>query len=125
MLKALNSEVILWLTGVCQIAWKFGKTPKVWQTGMINLIILIFKKGDRKQCADYRGILLLSLPGKVYAKCLERKYCKIVEVKLDDIQCGFRSDCNTTYQNHSEANLSEILGIWRKISLLISKKHMT
>jgi len=62
MLKALYSEGILWLTRVCQVAWKFGKTPKKWQTGVI---IPIFKKGDRKQCTNYREILLLSLPGKV------------------------------------------------------------
>jgi len=70
MLKALNSKGILWLTRVCQVACKFGKTPKEWQTGVI---IPIFKKGDRKLCTNYRGILLLSLPGKVYAKYLERK----------------------------------------------------
>ena len=70
MLKALTGEGILWLTRVCQVAWKLGKTPRDWQTGVI---IPIFKKGDRKQCTNYRGISLLSLPGKVYAKCLERK----------------------------------------------------
>jgi len=41
MLKSLNSARILWLTLVCQVAWKFGKTPKEWQTGVI---ISIFKK---------------------------------------------------------------------------------
>jgi len=51
MLKAFNSEGILWLTPVCQVAWKFGKTSKEWQTGVI---IPIFKKGDRKQCTKYR-----------------------------------------------------------------------
>ena len=70
MLKALTGEGILWLTRVCQVAWKLGKTPRDWQTGVI---IPIFKKGDRKQCTNYRGISLLSFPGKVYAKCLERK----------------------------------------------------
>jgi len=30
MLKALNSEEILWLTRVRQVAWKFGKTLKEW-----------------------------------------------------------------------------------------------
>ena len=76
MLKALTGEGILWLTRVCQVAWKLGKTPRDWQTGVI---IPIFKKGDRKQCTNYRGISLLSLPGKVYAKCLERKCREIVE----------------------------------------------
>ena len=46
MLKALNGEGILWLTRVCQVAWKFGKTPRDWHTGVI---FPIFKKGDRKQ----------------------------------------------------------------------------
>ena len=81
MLKALTGEGILWLTRVCQVAWKFGKTPRDWQTGVI---ISIFKKGDRKQCTNYRGISLLSFPGKVYAKCLERKCQEIVESKLED-----------------------------------------
>ena len=95
MLKALTGEGILWLTRVCQVAWKFGKTPRDWQTGVI---IPIFKKGDRKQCTNYRGISLLSLPGKVYAKCLERKCREIVESKLEDGQCGFRPGRSTTDQ---------------------------
>ena len=60
MLKALTGERILWLTRVCQVVWKLGKTPRDWQTGVI---IPIFKKGDRKQCTNYRRISLLSLPG--------------------------------------------------------------
>ena len=81
MLKALTGEGILWLVRVRQVAWKFCKTPRDWQTGVI---IPIFKKGDRKQCTNYRGISLLSLPEKVYAKCLERKCREIVESKLED-----------------------------------------
>ena len=87
MLKALTGEGILWLTRVCQVAWKLGKTPRDWQTGVI---IPIFKKGDRKQCTNYRGISLLRLLGKVYAKCLEKKCREIVESKLEDGECGFR-----------------------------------
>ena len=70
LLKTLTGEGILWLTRVCQLAWKFNKTPRNWQTGVI---IPIFKKEDRKQCTNSRGISLFSLPGKVYAKCLKRK----------------------------------------------------
>ena len=95
ILKALTGEGILWLTRVRQVAWKLGKTPRDWQTGVI---IPIFKKGDRKQCTNYRGISLLSLPGKVYAKCLDRKCREIVESKLEDGQCGFRPDRSTTDQ---------------------------
>ena len=95
MFKALTGEEILWLTQVCQIAWKLGKTLRDWQTGVI---IPIFKKGDRKQCTNYRRISLLSLPGNVYAKCLERKCREIVESKLEDGHCSFRPGRSTTDQ---------------------------
>ena len=56
-MKAFRGERILWLTRVCQVAWKFRKTPRDWQP---CVIILISKKGDRKQCTNYRGISLVS-----------------------------------------------------------------
>ena len=68
MLKALAGEGILCLIQVCQVAWKFGKTPRDWQTGVI---IPIFKKEDRKQCINYRGISLLSLQRKYMPKTLK------------------------------------------------------
>ena len=51
-----------------------------------------YKKGDRKECTNYREISLLSLLEKVYAKCLERKCRETMESKLDDGRCGFRLD---------------------------------
>ena len=95
MLKALNEEGIRWLMRVCQEAWILGKTPKDWQTGVI---ILIYKKGDRKQCTNYRGISLFGFPGKVYAKCLKRKCRDIMEPKSEDGQCDFRPGLSTTDQ---------------------------
>ena len=83
ILKALTGEGILWLMRVCQVAWRFGKIPRDWQMGVI---ISIFKKANRKQWTNYIGISLLSLPWKVYAKCLERKYREIVESKLENGQ---------------------------------------
>ena len=70
MLKVLTGERILWLTRGSQFPGKYGKNPTDWQTQVLNPI---FKIGDRKQCTNYRAISLLSLPGKVYAKCLGRK----------------------------------------------------
>ena len=88
-------ERILWLARVSQVAWKYNKTPRDWQTGVV---ILIFKKGDCKQCRNYRGISLLSLPGKAHAKYLGRKSQKVAESKLEDGQCGFRPSSSTTDQ---------------------------
>ena len=117
MLKALTVEAILWLTRVCQVAWKFGITTRDLQTG-VN--IPIFKKENRKQYTNYGGISRFSLPGKVYAKCLERKCREIVELKLADRQCGFSSGSQHHGPDlHPEANLREMSGVWqRPLSML-------
>ena len=94
MLKALNGDRVRMLTRVCQVAWKLGIPPKDWQAGVIVPIY----KGDRKECTNYREIPLLSLPGKVYDKCLERKGREITESKLKDGQRGFRPGRSTTDQ---------------------------
>ena len=53
------------------------------------MIIPIDKIGDKRKCINYRGISFINVPGKVYAKCLEKKCCVTVELKLTDAQCGF------------------------------------
>ena len=104
MLKALNGEGVRWLTRVCQAAWKLGKTSKDWQTDMI---IPTYKKSDRKECTNYPAISLHSLPGKVYAKCLEWKYREIVESKLEDGQCDFRPGRSITDQTFTLRQIFE------------------
>ena len=44
------------------------------------------------------SISLISVPGKVYAKCLEKKCREIVQDKLTDAQCGFRPGRSTMDQ---------------------------
>ncbi|KAK3542027.1 hypothetical protein QTP86_010850 [Hemibagrus guttatus] len=47
-----------------------GTVPLDWAT---RVVVPLFKKGDRRVCSNYRGITLLSLPGKVYSRVLERR----------------------------------------------------
>ncbi|KAI3362713.1 hypothetical protein L3Q82_001641 [Scortum barcoo] len=76
-LKSLDVVGLSWLTRLCNIAWRLGTVPLVWQTGVV---VPLFKKGDRPRvCSNYRGITLLSLPGKVYARVLERRIRPIVD----------------------------------------------
>ena len=95
MLKAMNIYGVRWLTRVCKVACRTGQAPKQWQT---SVIISIHKKGDKRKCTNYRGISLISVPGKVYAKCLEKKCREIVEPLLTDAQCGFRPGRSTMDQ---------------------------
>ena len=79
MLKAMSNFGVCGLTCVFQVAWKTGEVPKQWQTSVLTPI---HKKGDKKKYTNYRGISLLSLPGKVYAKCLEKRCHEIVKPQL-------------------------------------------
>ena len=71
MLKAMNMYGVRRLTRICKVACKTEQAPMQWQ---INVIIPIHKTGDKRKCTNYRGISLISVPGKVYAKCLEGSF---------------------------------------------------
>ncbi|KAI3364291.1 hypothetical protein L3Q82_011098, partial [Scortum barcoo] len=64
-LKSLDVVGLSWLTRLCNIAWRLGTVPLEWQTGVV---VPLFKRGDRRVFQLHRGITLLSLPGKVYAR---------------------------------------------------------
>uniref|UniRef100_A0A8C6Q6A0 Reverse transcriptase domain-containing protein n=1 Tax=Nothobranchius furzeri TaxID=105023 RepID=A0A8C6Q6A0_NOTFU len=89
------------------IAWSSGAVPVEWQTGVV---VPIFKKGDLRVCSNYRGITLLSLPGKVYSKVLERRVRSIVESQIEEEQCGFRPGRGTVDQLYTLARVME--GAW-------------
>ncbi|KAK3554961.1 hypothetical protein QTP86_001863 [Hemibagrus guttatus] len=94
-LKSLDVVGLSWLTRLCNIAWRSGTVPLDWATGVV---VPLFKKGDRRVCSNYRGITLLSLPGKVYSRVLERRVRPLVEPRIQEEQCGFRPSCGTLDQ---------------------------
>ncbi|KAK3510524.1 hypothetical protein QTP70_009126 [Hemibagrus guttatus] len=69
-LKSLDVVGLSWLTRLCSIVWWSGTVPLDWVTGVV---VPLFKKGDQRVCSNYKGVTLLSLPGKVYSRVLERR----------------------------------------------------
>lgn len=68
MLKAGGPDVISGLHSVLVAVWESGIIPFDWRQG---LVVPIWKgKGDRLDCNNYRGVTLLSVPGKVLAHLL-------------------------------------------------------
>ena len=59
------------------------------------LIVAIHKKGDKADCGNYRGISLLSVVGKLFAKIISNRLTHIAEDVLPDTQCGFRPASGT------------------------------
>ncbi|KAK3512527.1 hypothetical protein QTP70_015639 [Hemibagrus guttatus] len=106
-LKSLDVVGLSWLTHLCNIAWRSGTVPLDWATGVV---IPLFKKGDRRACCNYRGITLLSLPGKVYSRVLERRVRPLVEPRIQEEQCGFRPSRGTLDQLYTLHRVLE--GSW-------------
>ena len=48
-------------------AWEEGSVPQAWKDASI---VTIYKKGDRTDCGNYRGISLLSIAGQIFARIL-------------------------------------------------------
>ena len=68
LLKEGGEGMIQGLHRVLTAVWQTGTIPPDWKRGLVTPI---WKgKGDRRDCGNYRGITLLSVPGKVLAHLL-------------------------------------------------------
>ena len=63
--------------------WEKEEAPAQWKEG---IIIKLPKKGDLRDCSNYRGIMLLSTPGKD----LNRVLLERMEKAVDPKQAGCR-----------------------------------
>jgi hypothetical protein len=73
--------------------WKEGEVPQAWKDASI---VTIFKKGDRTECGNYRGISLLSIASKIFARVLlNRLTTHVTPNVVPESQCGFRSNRST------------------------------
>ena len=88
LLKAGGEVTVKWLQEIYSMVWRTGVVPRDWRRAVI---IPIHKKGSRKLCKNYRGVSLLSIPGKVFASILNNRVRKVTEDKVMEEQAGFRS----------------------------------
>ena len=88
MLRFGGEVVIDWMHLICNLAWKQGTVPKDWVKA---IMVPIYKgKGSKDECGSYRGISLLSIPGKVYGKVIIERVMEITESRISEEQGGFR-----------------------------------
>ena len=75
--------------------WNEGEVPQAFKDA--ELMHLYKNKGDIKCCDNHRGISLLCIAGKIYARILLNRLITHLEVigLLPETQCGFRSGRST------------------------------
>ena len=95
MLKNGGEVMIDWLLEILQEVWRTKQLPSEWKK---SVLVPVHKKKDRKVCDNYRGISLLSIPGKVLSLVLLDRLETIIDPQLMEAQCGFRKGRGTVDQ---------------------------
>ena len=84
------------LHSICQQIWKTQPWPQGWKS---SVFIPIPKKGNAKECSNYRTIALIShLTSKVMLKILQARLQQYVNRELPAVQAGFRKGRGTRDQ---------------------------
>ena len=97
LFQILKDDTVKVLYSLCHQIWKTRQWPQDWER---LLSIPIPRKGNAKECSNYRIIALISHASKVMHKILQarlqQKQC--MKQELPDVQAGFRKGRGTRGQ---------------------------
>ena len=90
-----KDDAVKVLHSICQQIWKTQQWPQDWKR---SVFITIPKKGNAKECSNYRTSALISHASKVMFKILQARLQQYVNHELPDVQAGFRKGRGTRDQ---------------------------
>ncbi|BHF76577.1 hypothetical protein SprV_0501967500 [Sparganum proliferum] len=94
------------LTALFQEMWCQGEVPQDFKDATI--VHLYKRKGNRQVCDNHRGISLLNIAGKIFARILlNRLNNQLEQGFLPESQCGFRRHRGTTDMIFAARQLQE------------------
>ena len=95
LFQILKDDAVKVLHSICQQIWETQQWP---QDRKRSVSILIPKKGNTKECSNYRTIALISHASRVMLKILQARLQQYVNSELPDVQAGFREGRGTRDQ---------------------------
>ena len=95
LFQILKDDAVKVQHSICQQTWKTQQWPQDWKR---SVFISIPKKGNAKECSNYRTIALISHASKVMLKILQARLQKYINQELLDVQVGFRKGRGTSNQ---------------------------
>ena len=95
LFQILKDDAVKVLHSICQQIWETQQWPQDWKR---SVFIPIPKKGNAKECSNYRTIALISYTSKVMLKILQARLQQYVNHELPDVQAGFRKGRGTRDQ---------------------------
>nr|VZI51388.1 unnamed protein product [Spirometra erinaceieuropaei] len=94
------------LTALFQEMWRQGEVPQ--DSKDATIVHLYKRKGNRQICDNHRGISLLNIAGKIFARILPNRLNNHLEQGLlPESQCGFRRHRGTTDMIFASRQLQE------------------
>ena len=88
VLKCCGGPLLDYILTLFQTVWRERCVPTEWRDA---LLVPVPKKGDLSSCDNWRGISLLDVMGKLFARVLNNRLQLVVEEMISDSQCGFRA----------------------------------
>ena len=85
--QILKDDDVKVLHSICLQIWKTQQWPQDWKR---SVFILIPKKGNAKECSNFRTIALISHTSKVMLNILQARLQQYVNCELPDVEAGFR-----------------------------------
>ena len=82
LFQILNDDAVKVLHAICQQIWKSQQWPQDWKS---SVFIPIPKKGNAKECSNYRTSALISHASKVMLKILQARLQEYVNCELPDV----------------------------------------
>ena len=95
LFQILNDDAVKVLHSICQEIWKTQQWPQDWKR---SVFIPVPKKGNDRECSNYRTIALISHASKVMLKILKARFQKYMNHELPGVQAGFRKGRGTKDQ---------------------------
>ena len=95
LFQNLKDDAVKVLHSIYQQIWNTQQWPQDWKT---SGFIPIPKKGNAKECSNYRTIALISHASKVMLKIPQVRLQEFVNRELPDVQAGFRKGRGTRDQ---------------------------
>jgi len=80
--RTIHSEIHKLINSI----WNKKELPEEWKE---SITVPIYKKGDKTDCSNYRGISILSTTYKILSNILLSRLTSYVEESTGDHQCGF------------------------------------
>lgn len=117
-IKAGRDTLLHRLHALLKTIWRTERIPLAWKKAVI---VPIHKKGDNRDCSNYRGISLLSIVGKVFTKIIQANLQKHRKQTSREEQANFRPNRSCCAQIFTIQQLLEEDSMWPASSCSIHR----